>query len=568
MARQLLGRLLRAKGAVTSDDIKRALQRQRTKAGLRIGEALQELNATDEQAVTEALAEQLGLPMVVPSEMDIPKEVIEMVNHDIARKHCLIPVGRNNGRLQIAMADPLDFDALDNIRFATNSDVEQVLATRESINLAIAKNHGIEEATVDGMLQEFTESDITFRSDQDLEMEVDEEDEDAPIIRLVYLLITEAMRRRASDIHIEPMTDRLRIRYRVDGVCFEVPGPPKSLQGSIISRAKIMAGIDIAEKRRPTDGRIKFRALGREVDLRVSCLPASHGESVVMRILDKQSLLLGVQELGFGDEDYARFQSIIRRPNGIFLVTGPTGSGKTTTLYAALSELNTPDRKIITAEDPVEYNIPGINQCEVRREIGRTFGRILRAMLRQAPNIILVGEIRDQETADIAVRAALTGHLVFSTLHTNDAPSAITRLIDMGVPAFLVASSLQAVMAQRLIRTICDTCKEPTTYTERELATVGLTPEDVENLTVYRGAGCDECGNTGYRGRLGIFEMMEMNTELQELSFHRAPTNKIRDAAISSGMADLRQDGVRKVLRGITTIEEVVRITSEAAFNA
>jgi len=563
MARQLLGRLLRAKGAVTDEDIKRALQMQRTKPGLRIGEALAELKAVEPGQVTQALGEQFGLEVVNPADIDIPKEVVDQVSHDVARKHCLIPVGREDGRLRVAMADPLDFDALDNIRFATNCDIDQVLATREQINLAIAKNHGVEEATVDGMLQEFTESDITFKESDDVDLEIDEEDEDAPIIRLVYLLITEAMRRRASDIHIEPMTDRLRIRYRVDGVCFEVPGPPKSLQGSIISRVKIMSGIDIAEKRRPTDGRIKFRALGREVDLRVSCLPATHGESVVMRILDKQSLLLGVQELGFGDEDYARFRGIIRRPNGIFLVTGPTGSGKTTTLYAALNELNTPDRKIITAEDPVEYNLPGVNQCEVNRSIGRTFGRILRAMLRQAPNIILVGEIRDQETADIAVRSALTGHLVFSTLHTNDAPSAITRLIDMGVPSFLVASSIQAVMAQRLLRTICPSCREETTYAERELATVGLVPDDVANLTLYHGAGCDECGGTGYRGRIGIFEMMEMNTELQELAFQRSPTNKIREAAISSGMVDLRRDGVKKILRGMTTVEEVLRVTSE-----
>jgi type IV pilus assembly protein PilB len=563
MARQLLGRLLRAKGAVTDQDVRRALQMQRTKPGLRIGEALQELNAAEPDQVTQALAEQFGLEVVDPSEIDIPREVVDMISHEMSRKHCLIPVGRQNGKLRVAMADPLDFDALDNIRFATNSDIEQVLATRESIDKAISKNHGVEEATVDGMLQEFTESDITFRTDQEVDLEAEDEDDDAPIIRLVYLLITEAMRRRASDIHIEPMSDRLRIRYRVDGVCFEVPGPPKSLQGSIISRIKIMAGIDIAEKRRPTDGRIKFRALGREIDLRVSCLPANHGESVVMRILDKQSLLLGVQELGFHDDDYARFQDIIRRPNGIFLVTGPTGSGKTTTLYAALMELNTPDRKIITAEDPVEYNIPGINQCEVRREIGRTFARILRAMLRQAPNVILVGEIRDKETAEIAIRAALTGHLVFSTLHTNDAPSAITRLIDIGVPAFLVASSIQAVMAQRLLRTICPTCKEPFEYKEEELGRIGLTPDEVANLTLYHGAGCDECGGTGYKGRLGIFELMELNTELQELAFDHAPTNKIRQAAINSGMVDLRRDGVRKVLRGVTTVDEVIRVTSE-----
>ena len=564
MARQLLGRLLRARGTVTDESVQRALTLQRSKPGLRIGEALLEIQAADAETIAEALAEQFEMEYVDPSQMDIPREVVDLISHDIARKHHLIPIGRHNDKLRVAMCDPLDYDAVDNIRFATNTEVEQVLATREAIDLAIAKNHGAEEATVDGMLQEFTESDIAFRSDQDVEMEVQDEDEDAPIIRLVYLLITEAMRRRASDIHIEPMSDRLRIRYRVDGVCIEVPGPPKSLQGSILSRVKIMAGIDIAEKRRPTDGRIKIRALGREVDLRVSCLPASNGESVVMRILDKQSLLLGIQQLGFGDEDYAQFQGIIRRPNGILLVTGPTGSGKTTTLYAALSELNTPDRKIITAENPVEYNIPGINQCEVRDEIGRTFSRILRAMLRQAPNIILVGEIRDHETAEIAIRAALTGHLVFSTLHTNDAPSAITRLIDMGVPSFLVASSIQAVMAQRLVRTICKNCKTPAVYDETELLKVGLRLEDIQGTTLYRGAGCEECDGLGYKGRLGIFELMEMNTELQELAFHRAPSNKLRDVAMRSGMTGLRGDGTRKILRGTTTVEEVLRITQEA----
>ncbi len=536
---------------------------QRGKPGMCLGKALLELNVVTPEILAAALAEQFGMEMVDPVALSIPKDVLDLIGRDMARKHTLIPIGRRDGKLQVAMADPLDFDALDNIRFATNCVVEQVLATRDAINLAIAKNYGIDDGTVDGMLQEFTESDIAFQTGQGTALAIDEEDEDAPVIRLVYLLITEAMSRRASDIHIEPMADRLRIRYRVDGVCFEVPAPPRSLQAPIISRIKILSGIDIAEKRRPTDGRIKLMALGREVDLRVSCLPASHGESVVMRILDKQSLLLGVQELGFSDDDYVRFQAIIRRPNGIFLVTGPTGSGKTTTLYAALNQLNTPDRKIITAEDPVEYRMAGINQCEVRADIGRTFDRILRAMLRQAPNVILVGEIRDPVTADTAIRAALTGHLVFSTLHTNDAPSAITRLIDMGVPPFLVASSIQAVMAQRLIRTICKKCKEPATYSDRELARVGLTRDDVKSLTLYRGAGCEECGYSGYKGRLGIFELMEMNTELQELSFHSAPTNRLREAAINSGMTDLRRDGIKKILRGITTIEELERIASE-----
>jgi type IV pilus assembly protein PilB len=318
----------------------------------------------------------------------------------------------------------------------------------------------------------------------------------------------------------------------------------------------------VAEKRRPQDGRIRMKLLGRDIDLRVSALPASHGPSLVMRILDKESVLLGVQDLGFGDDDYRRFKNIIKRPNGIFLVTGPTGSGKTTTLYAALNELNTPDRKIITAENPVEYSLTGINQAEVRERIGMSFARILRAMLRQAPNIILVGEIRDTETAEIAIQAALTGHLVFSTLHTNDAPSAITRLIDMGVQPFLVSSSIQAIMAQRLVRTVCKNCKEPYEAPEHELRAVGLTPDDVSGVTLYRGGGCPECQGTGYKGRIGIFEMMELDSELRDMAFHKAATNRIRDQAIASGMRTLMQDGIRKVIQGITTIDEVLRITA------
>ncbi|MBM4040513.1 MAG: type II/IV secretion system protein, partial [Planctomycetes bacterium] len=308
----------------------------------------------------------------------------------------------------------------------------------------------------------------------------------------------------------------------------------------------------------PQDGRIRMKLLGRDIDLRVSALPASHGPSVVLRILDKQSVLLGVQDLGFGDEDYRRFKNIIKRPNGIVLVTGPTGSGKTTTLYAALNELNTPDRKIITAEDPVEYSIGGINQSEVREPIGMTFGRILRAMLRQAPNVILVGEIRDKETAEIAIQAALTGHLVFSTLHTNDAPSAIARLIDIGVQPFLVSSSVQAIMAQRLIRRICANCKEPYQPKPHELKLVGLTEEEVAHVTLYRGAGCGDCSHTGFKGRIGIFELMEMDTQLRDMAFHKASTNRIRDQAVASGMRTLLHDGVRKVLQGVTTIEEVL----------
>jgi type IV pilus assembly protein PilB len=369
------------------------------------------------------------------------------------------------------------------------------------------------------------------------------------------------VRGRASDIHVEPMSERVRIRYRVDGMCQEVKSPPKRLQGAVISRLKIMANIDIAEKRRPQDGRILMRIDGRDIDFRVSVLPATHGESVVLRILDKEKALISLEKLGFDPEDHVRFNRIIRRPNGVFLVTGPTGSGKTTTLYAALNQLNRPDVKIISAEDPVEYSLAGINQCQVHDQIGLTFARILRSMLRQAPNIILVGEIRALDVADVAVQAALTGHLVFSTLHTNDAPSAITRLVDMGVKPFLVASAVQAIMAQRLIRTICQRCKEPVEPDPWVLKAMGMGAQDLEGATFYHGRGCPACNSSGYRGRQGIFELMEMNSTIREMAFNKAPLEHIRRQAIMSGMLTLKDDGIRKAKAGITTLEEVMRIT-------
>jgi type IV pilus assembly protein PilB len=383
----------------------------------------------------------------------------------------------------------------------------------------------------------------------------------APIIKLVQAMIAEAVRNRASDIHIEPMKDRVRVRYRIDGECVERDRIPLRMKGPLISRIKIMAGIDIAEKRLPQDGRIKLTVDKQQIDFRVSTLPAYHGESVVLRILRPDSVRIGIQNLGFEEEDYRTFNKIIKRPNGIFLVTGPTGSGKTTTLYAALNELNRPDRKIITAEDPVEYNFSGINQCQVRENIGLSFAKILRAMLRQAPNIILVGEIRDLEVAEVAIQAALTGHLVFSTLHTNDAPGAITRLIDMGVKPFLVASSIQAVLGQRLVRVLCPKCKVPDPEPDPMwLKLAGITPQEMKDKTIYKPKGCDFCNGIGFRGRQGIFELMTMNSELRSLAFDRAPTNKIRKAAIASGMKTLLMDGKLKVLNGVTTAEEIVKV--------
>jgi type IV pilus assembly protein PilB len=383
----------------------------------------------------------------------------------------------------------------------------------------------------------------------------------APIIKLVGSIISEAVRNRASDIHIEPMKDRIRLRYRIDGECVERDRIPLRMKGPLISRIKIMAGIDIAEKRLPQDGRIKMQVDKAMVDFRVSTLPAYHGESCVLRILRPDAVRIGIQNLGFEEDDYKVFQRIIKRPNGIFLVTGPTGSGKTTTLYGALNELNRPDRKIITAEDPVEYNFVGINQCQVRENIGFTFKSVLRAMLRQAPNIILVGEIRDLEVAEIAIQAALTGHLVFSTLHTNDAPGAITRLIDMGVKPFLVASSIQAVMAQRLIRVLCPKCKQPDKEPDMMwLKLAGIGEKELEGKTLYKPRGCDYCTGTGFRGRVGVFELMQMNSELRNLAFERAPTNKIRKAALQSGMKSLLMDGKLKILNGTTTAEEIVKV--------
>jgi len=438
---QSLGTVLIEKGIVTEEQVTEALEIQSNKPNMRLGDVLIEMGAATPEEIYEALAESLGYKFVDIRTIRVPAEAIEAVPRSIARKYRLVPLGEDDGVLVVAITDPFDLSAMDNLRFYLDRDVRCVLATPEAVNEAIERYYGIEESTVDNMLAEFTESDLGLATTDE---ENPEEDDDSTMIRLVQMIIAEAVKMRASDIHIEPLKTRLRLRYRVDGSCQEMDSPPKKLQGPIISRVKIMAGIDIAEKRRPTDGRITMRIAGQAFDIRVSCLPAQHGESVVMRLLMKESVLINLQELGFHESDYRRFQAIIKRPNGIFLVTGPTGSGKTTTLYAALHELNRPDKKIITAENPVEYHLSGVNQCEVKERIGLDFARILRSMLRQAPNVILVGEIRDSETAEIAIQAALTGHLVFSTLHTNDAPSAITRLIDMGVKPFLVASSVQA----------------------------------------------------------------------------------------------------------------------------
>jgi type IV pilus assembly protein PilB len=555
--RKRLGEILQEWGKITEKQVRDGLAKQ-ARSGRRLGEILVASASCKESDVTKALALQFDMEYVDLDIGTINPQVLEMVPEAMMQEYQIIPLEYTDGRLKVAITDPLDLESVDAIRFRLNMEVDCVLAARERVQTVISGyTEQSESESVDSMLQEFTSTDVQFEDRG--EKGADDQADSAPIIRLVQLIITEAVRMRASDVHIEPLGSRLRVRYRVDGVCVEREPPPKRLQGAMTTRVKLMSGMQIEEKRLPQDGRIRMRLDGEDLDFRVSTLPAYHGESVVLRILRRESIKLGLDSLGFLPDDHELFEKLITRPNGIFLVTGPTGSGKTTTLYAALNQLNTPDRKIITAEDPVEYHISGVNQVQVNEQIDLTFQRILRAMLRQAPNIILVGEIRDLETAEMGIQAALTGHLVFSTLHTNDAPSALTRMIDMGVKPFLVASSIQAVMAQRLVRVLCPECKEPDT--EINLATLrglGVTDEQLNQATFFRPVGCEHCHNLGYRGRLGIFEIMVMNAELRELAFKHRPLNEIQRAARALGMRVLLEDGLIKLMKGLTTLDEVL----------
>ncbi len=534
--------------------------------GAKIQDALVKLGYCSSEDVMSAIGEHSGMQSVNLTDATIPPSVIELVPESVARENVVIPLSQENGTLKIVVHDPTDFDTIQKLQFILNKEILPVLASREQIVEAINRHYGqTETESVDSMLQEFTDTQIDFTETEATAKNAAADESDAPVVKLVNLIIAEAISLRASDIHIEPFADRVRVRYRIDGVLVERDSPPRRLLAPLVSRIKIMGSIDISEKRRPQDGRIKMIVQGKYFDLRVSIIPTTHGQSVVMRVLDRKSIQVSIKDLGFMEDDYKRFQNIIKRPNGIFLVTGPTGSGKTTTLYSALNELNRPDRKIITAEDPVEYNLPGINQCEVRHNIGLDFQRIIRAMLRQAPNIILVGEIRDQETAEIAVQASLTGHLVFSTLHTNDAPSAITRMQDIGVAPFLVASSVIAIMAQRLVRVVCAKCKEADEPPKAELAAANITPAQAAQATFARGRGCSNCNHTGYRGRKGIYELLRMSSAIREMTFNREPAQVIRRQARLLGMRTLLEDGVLKAIAGVTTLEEVLSICHHAA---
>lgn len=512
------------------------------------------------EEVLTIIGDHFVMPIVCPASTPIDQDVIDAFPYELVRKYGVMPVFKDGNVLSIAVDDPLDFDVVDNLKFHTSYDIEIMLALGSEIDecIKVYYEQNQSEGFLDKM-QELEDADV-----DNIEMLKDEEektDDDAPVIKLVSLIIIEAFKNRASDIHFEPMGNRFRVRYRIDGMLQEVSGPPKRLQSSVISRLKIMAGMSIAEKRLPQDGRIKLNILGKEIDLRVSSIPIVYGESIVLRILDKSGVVLGLAEVGFSARDQKIFEQLIGMPNGIVLITGPTGSGKTSTLYSALSYLNKPNRKIITVEDPIEYQLSGINQVQVAAGIGRTFPVVLRSMLRQAPNVIMIGEIRDTEVANIAINAALTGHLVFSTLHTNDAASSISRLIDQGVKPYLVSSSLRAVLAQRLIRKICPKCKEPTQPREEHLIGLGLSPAESAKMTFYKGAGCPYCSGTGYRGRCGIFELFIIDDAVREMIYEKKDSDAIKKRAVQAGMKTLMMDGVDKVAAGMSTVEEVLRVT-------
>ncbi|MCD8283478.1 MAG: Flp pilus assembly complex ATPase component TadA [Opitutae bacterium] len=522
---------------------------------------LVEKGYTSWRDISGALAAEFDMEVADLSQVRPSEEALKLVGRDMATRYNVLPLNMEGSSLLAVIADPLDSNTMDELSRLIRTEINFKLAPPEEIREAIVAaydNSGdVGSEALRSIFGEGAEVSIPGNDEKGANAE------DAPIIRYVNLLITEAIRRRASDIHMEPLEKRFRVRYRIDGVLQEVENPPKRLQASIVARLKLMANVSLAEKRIPQDGRIQIKVAGKDVDLRVSVLPTVYGESIVMRILDKEGLKLGLPELGFFSDDQEVFMKIITGADGIFLVTGPTGSGKSTTLYAALNYINQPDRKIITVEDPVEYQMPGINQVQVRREVGMTFAAALRSMLRQAPNIIMIGEIRDLETADIAVNASLTGHMVFSTLHTNDAPGAVSRLVDIGVKPFLVSASLRGVLAQRLVRRICPDCTASYTPTEKELISIGMTAADLSETNFQKGKGCVKCHNTGYRGRRGVFELFLVNEEVQEMIYRNATLVELRRKVRDLGMRTMREDGIRKIAAGITTVEEVLSTTVE-----
>ena len=539
--------LLTERGFVTPEQVEAAEKSMRAENETTL-DVLVSGGTLSEDDVLGTVADQFGLKYCHVNADAIDAGIVKEIPADIAKKYGVVPVVADEESITVALSDPMGYDAIDSLRYVLNGrEVEAVISPRAEIAAATAKLYQADEPADVQTRDEFGDAD-------------DASGDDAPVIKLATMLITNGIKMKASDIHLEPMEKEFRVRYRIDGALRKMDSPPKRLQGAIISRIKIMSKMKISEKRIPQDGRIQITVNGKDLDLRVNSVPTNHGESIVMRVLDKSNLALGLPQLGFLSDDQTTFERLIKLPDGVVLVTGPTGSGKTTTLYACLGQINTPDKKLITVEDPVEYQMSGINQVQVNKDVGLDFSAALRSILRQAPNIVMIGEIRDEETAGIAMEAALTGHLVFSTLHTNDAPSAVTRLLDIGCKPFLVASALRAAMAQRLVRAICENCREAYTPTDREIKMLGQFSKTMPER-MFHGAGCEKCGRSGYKGRKGIVEIFKVDDPIQRLIFDHAPATLLRQRAREMGMRTLREDGMLKVANGMTSLSEILRVT-------
>jgi type IV pilus assembly protein PilB len=564
------GEFLVKAGKIDQDQLKEALRRQQEEGG-RLGSNLVKLGHLQESELTELLSRHFGVPSVDLNGVEIDEGILKIIPGDIARKYTIVPVSKAGATVTLAMIDPTNVFAMDDVKFMTGYRVEPVVASEEQIRSAIdqyyGSTHALELKKVMEEVSEDAETDLELlEEEEDLDLDtLEEESETAPVVKLVNIIMTDAIKRGASDIHVEPYEKDFRVRYRIDGVLYEMMHPPIKLKEAITSRIKIMARLDIAEKRLPQDGRIKIktRISGKvkDLDFRVSVLPTIFGEKIVMRLLDKDKLMLDMTKLGFEPESLRNFEQAIFKPYGMILVTGPTGSGKTNTLYSSLQRLNTPEVNIMTAEDPVEFNLEGINQVQMRERIGLNFASTLRSFLRQDPNIVLVGEIRDFETAEVAIKAAMTGHLVLSTLHTNDAPSTINRLMNMGIEPFLVATSVQLIVAQRLVRRICTFCKEPFETPPQALIDIGFSEQEAKTMKLFRGRGCERCSNTGYKGRIALYEVMECDDGVRELILSGASAIELRQHAIETGMITLRGSGRQKIRDGVTSVEEVVRET-------
>jgi len=565
-----LGELLTKASLISQDQLKEALRVQKETGG-KLGETLIKLGFVSEEDITECLSQQFGVPSINLQHFEIDPSVIKLIPGEVARKYNILPVNKTGATITIAMADPTNVFAMDDIKFMTGYNVEPVVASELGIKAAIDTYYGttssleLKKVMEDLQTQETADLEV-LEEDEDLDVSaLADSAEEAPVVKLCNLILTDAIKRGASDIHIEPYEKEYRVRFRIDGILYEIMNPPLKLKDAITSRMKILAKLDIAEKRLPQDGRIKLKIKledkNKELDFRVSVLPTLFGEKIVMRLLDKDNLRLDMTKLGFEPESLARFEEAIFKPWGMVLVTGPTGSGKTNTLYSALSKVNSPEVNIMTAEDPVEFNLPGINQVQMKEQIGLNFAATLRSFLRQDPNIILVGEIRDFETAEIAIKAALTGHLVLSTLHTNDAPSTINRLMNMGIEPFLVATATQLIAAQRLTRRICSHCKEAVDMPTQALLNLGYKKEEIGSFTVYKGRGCDKCNNTGYKGRVALIEVMVIDDDIRDLILSGGTAIDIKRKAMENGMVTLRRSGLVKIKEGVTTVDEVVRET-------